>query len=408
VGANPWTAGAACSSLGAVSALLRLPGVRALLALNILARVPLAGCGVLLVVHGHAVTGSYAVAGAVAAANGLATALAAPILGRLVDRRGQTLVLTLAGPACGGALVAIALLPHGAPTVLLVALAAVAGAAQPPLGACLRTLWSHVVDGDPRLLASAFALEAATLELTYIAGPLGFLTLAALTSTRVAVGALGVLLAVGTLAFAAQPASRAWRPEPVPPGGSGRRRSALGAPGVLTIAGVMGLVGVLVGGVEVAIAAVTNGAHHPGATGPLLAVWGVGSLVGGVAAARRGGPQGARGLVLVLLALAATHAILALSASTAILGALLVLAGFGIAPLFGQTSALTGRLALPGTTTEAFAWTTTAVSAGAAAGAALAGALADSSTTAAFAVAASAGLVAAAFAAARAPSLRPA
>jgi MFS family permease len=388
-----------------VPALLRRPGVLPLLALNILARVPLAGCGVLLVVHGHAITGSYAAAGAVAAANGLTTALAAPVLGRLVDRRGQTLVLVASGLACGGALLAVALLPRGAPVLALVALAAVAGAVQPPLGACLRTLWPDVMGGDPRLVASAFSLEAATLELTYIAGPLGFLTLAALTSTRVSVGALGGLLAVGTLAFAAQPPSRAWRPVEH---GSARRRSALGAPAIQTIAVVMALVGVLVGGVEVAIAAASNGAHHPGATGPLLAVWGIGSLLGGVAAARRGGPEGARGLVLVLLALAVTHAVLALSASTAILGALLVLAGFGIAPLFGQTSALTGRLALPGTSTEAFAWTTTAVSAGAAIGAALAGAIADSSTPAAFAVAASAGLIAAAFVAARASSLQPA
>ena len=78
----------------------------------------------------------------------------------------------------------------------------------PPLGACLRTLWPDVMGGDPRLVASAFSLEAATLELTYIAGPLGFLTLAALTSTRASVGVLGGLLAAGTLAFAAQPPSR--------------------------------------------------------------------------------------------------------------------------------------------------------------------------------------------------------
>lgn len=395
-----------CRSLPDVSSLLRHPGVLRLLVSNVLARIPTAGSSVLLIVHGHAVTGSYAAAGAVAAANGLATAAAAPMLGGVVDRRGQTSVLVGSGLVCGGALLAIALLPRAAPVALLVALAAVAGAAQPPLGACLRTLWPHVLGADRTAIAAAFSLEAAALELTYISGPLGFLTLAALTSTRVSLAALGAMLAAGTLSFAMQGASRTWRPEPQ---GATARPSALVAPGVQTIAGVMGMMGIMVGGVEVAVAAAMNAAHSPAATGPLLALWGVGSLLGGVWAARAGGPRGARGLVLVLIALAVTHGMLAFGASTAVLGVLLVLAGVGIAPLFGATSALTGQLALPGTTTEAFAWTTTALAAGVALGAALTGAIVDAGGAApAFAVAGSAGLVAAALAAARASSLHPA
>ncbi|MCW2995404.1 MAG: hypothetical protein JWQ18_2899, partial [Conexibacter sp.] len=57
--------------LDGVSVVLRHPGVVRLLVLNVLARIPLAGSGVLLVVHAHALSGSYAAAGIVAAANGL-------------------------------------------------------------------------------------------------------------------------------------------------------------------------------------------------------------------------------------------------------------------------------------------------------------------------------------------------
>jgi predicted MFS family arabinose efflux permease len=392
-----------------VSAVLRRPGVALLLAINLLSRIPAAGSGILLVVHAHALTGSYASAGAVAAANALAMAAVAPALGGIVDRRGQTAVLVGAAVASGAAFLALAALPHAAPLGALVVLAAIAGAAQPPTGACLRTLWPDVLDHDEEAVHSAFAVEAAMIEITYITGPLGFLTLATLTSSRIAVAVLGIVLVASTLAFAARPASRAWRPHGhgEDAAGRARRRSALAAPGVRTVVAIMLSVGVLVSAVEVAITAAMNHAGAPGATGPLLAIWGAGSLLGGVAAARSGGARGARDLALLLLALALTHAVLAAGdGSPVALGALLLVAGLGIAPVFGAASALISALALPGTATEAFAWMTTALGAGVAIGAAAAGALIDAGGTApAFVAGGAAGLVAAALAATRAASL---
>jgi hypothetical protein len=389
-----------------VSSVLRHPGVARLLALNVLPRVATAGSSVLLVVFVHALTGSFAAAGVVAAGNALATAGAAPLLGGLVDRRGQTLVLAASGLAAGAAYLALAALPARAPLGALLVLATVAGASQPPLGACLRTLWPSVLGGDRAAVRTAFALEAVVLELTYISGPLGFLTLAALASSRLAVAVLGALMLAGTLAFAAEPASRAWRPA-VREDAERRRPSGLAAPGVRTIAAVMFAVGVLVAGVEVAVTAAMSDAGTTAATGPLLAVWGAGSLLGGVVAARTGGARDARGLVGLLLALAVTHAVLAVAGpSVAVLAALLTFAGAWIAPLFSATGALTGELAVPGTTTEAFAWTTTALAAGVALGAAMAGALADTGGSGiAFVASGAAGLVAAAVAAGGARTL---
>ncbi|HWI71527.1 MAG TPA: hypothetical protein VNT55_06205, partial [Baekduia sp.] len=145
----------------------------------------------------------------------------------------------------------------------------------------------------------------------------------------------------------------------------------------------------------------------PGATGPLLALWGAGSLAGGVIAARAGGARRARDLALLLLAIALTHAVLAAGGgSPLVLGVLLVVAGAGIAPVFGATSAMTGELALPGTATEAFAWTSTALAAGVAIGAAAAGAIIDAGGAGpAFVAAGAAGLVAAVVTVARAGSL---
>jgi MFS family permease len=375
------------------------------MATNVLSRIPLAAIDVVLIVHVHALRGSWAVAGLIGGLHGLSSAAAAPLLGAAVDRRGQTVVLTTTGPTCGTAIVALALVPAAAPVAVLGALAVAAGTTTPPLGACLRALWPSVLGDDPRALQAAYALESAVLELTFITGPAAFLALAAVSS-RAAIAALGGLLGAGTLAFAAEPVSRRWRPH------DGAKRTpgaALRSGGVRTLVAVMGLLGMLLGAVEVAIAAAMTAAHSPGATGPLLALWGVGSLLGGLAAARAARPPHARELALLLLALGAGHAALAAGGTPIALGALLVLAGAGVAPLFAAANTLASRLAVPGTSTEAFAWLNTAVAGGVALGALLGGTLADSGgATAAFLASGAAAAVAALTVTARAPSLQPA
>jgi MFS family permease len=382
---------------------LRRPGVLRLLATNIASRLPLAAVDVVLIVHVHAVRGSWALAGLVGGLHGLAAAAAAPALGALVDRRGQTLVLLPSGLASGAALAGLAAVPPAAPVAALGALAVVAGLTQPPLGACLRTLWPVLMAGDASAMQAAYALESAVLELTFIAGPPVFLAIAAVSS-RVAIGLIGVVLAVGTVAFAAEPASRAWRPSPGAAGALGALRNG----GVRTLTAVMALVGLLLGAVEVAVAAAMTAAHTPGATGPLLALWGAGSLVGGLVAARAGRPPDARSVAALLVALGLGHAALAVASSPVVLGAVLLVAGAAVAPLFAAANTLAARVAYPGTSTEAFAWLNTAVAAGVAIGALVGGALADGAgPRPAFVAAAGAAGLGAALAGRRGASLRP-
>jgi MFS family permease len=86
--------------------------------------------------------------------------------------------------------------------------------------------------------------------------------------------------------------------------------------------------------------------------------------------------------------------------------ALMLLAGMPIAPAFAASYGLVGALTPPGTTTEAFAWLTTAIGIGLAGGSALAGALVDAGGPGAgFATAAAAGLIACAITSARRASL---
>ncbi len=140
-------------------------------------------------------TGSFAAAGLVMAAYAVALGVGGPVLGRLVDRRGQT-VDPARGREC---LRGTAVRDRGAfltvrRSPLLVALAAGIGLATPPVGACLRTLLR-----DP----AAFAVEASAVELTWVFGPPLVLSAGALFSTGAALAGAGVVLLLSTAAFAA-------------------------------------------------------------------------------------------------------------------------------------------------------------------------------------------------------------
>src|SRR3954471_21124547 len=134
------------------------------------ARLPLACLGIGLLAHAAALTGSFASAGLVAGAYAVATGIGGPLAGRLVDRRGQTLVLAATSAATAALLLMDALLPAGTPLAGLLALAAAIGLATPPVGSCVRAALPTVID-DPADVRSAFAVEAAVAEVTWVAGP---------------------------------------------------------------------------------------------------------------------------------------------------------------------------------------------------------------------------------------------
>jgi MFS family permease len=372
---------------------------RTLLATSVAARLPLAMFSIALLVHVRHLTGSFAVAGAATGAYAAAVGVGGPLLGRCADRRGQTLPLLAAACAAAGLLAALALLAPGAPAPLAVGLAGLLGLATPPVGPCARGVLPDQVT-DPGALRAAYAFESAAVELTFIAGPPLALGLGALWSTGGALLAGGLLLLAATAAFALQPASRRRGPRP-----AAHRGGALRSPGLRTLVLVLVAAGVLFGAVEVGV---TAAAGAGAAAGPLLALWGAGSLAGGVAASRLGGgARSGRGLVPVLAALAAGHLALGAVAGSAVaLGGVLFVAGAAIAPMYASVYAMVDEVAPAGALTEAFAWLATAVSVGAAAGAAAAGSLVDSvGPQAAFGLAGAAGGLAVALALTRAASL---
>src|SRR3954463_9313913 len=129
-----------------VRAVLRSPGVTRVFAASLLGRIPAGALGLLLILRVRELGGGYARGGgggrelgggdagggAIAGAFSLGYATAAPLVGRLVDARGQTRILAACAAAVGAALSALALAPSGAPLAALLALAGLARGAHPP------------------------------------------------------------------------------------------------------------------------------------------------------------------------------------------------------------------------------------------------------------------------------------
>jgi MFS family permease len=382
---------------------LRAPGVARLLALSMVARTPEAAIGLLFILRVRDLGGSFALAGLVSAVLGVGLAAGAPVLGRLIDRRGQTGVLTVTATIATVSLALAGMLPHGADPALLLALAFVTGLFAPPIAPCLRALFGRNLHGDER--HGALALDAALQEISFMLGPLVFVTALAAVSPKLGLlGAAGALLA-GTLAFAASPESRH-----VPADASTRPRGgAIAVPGIRTLLLVAAGMGGAYGATEVALAGAADHVHSNAALGILLAVWSIPSLAAGLISAHRGEPgDQARALVLLTAATALPTAALALMPDLWTLGLMLGASGAIAAPMFATLYSLVGRVAAPGTTTEAFTWLGSGLFAGLAAGGAVGGILISSSGVAAAFIAAGAfAALAAGLASVGANTLRP-
>jgi MFS family permease len=390
--------------LGFVAA-LRASGATAPFAASLIGRLPMGAIGLVFILRTHEITGSYAAGGLATGAYALSLGLVAPGLGRLIDLRGQTRVLLAAGALQAGALFAFAALPGDAALPVIVALAALTGASQPPLGATVRSLWNR--DLDERTRHVLFTGESAVLEGIYIAGPVLIVAgIGGLLSIPAAALACGVFTLSGSVMFVLTRASRGWRPD------LDRVRGlagALASPGVRTLLATMGVVGFGIGVIEVAVPALCERAGSPSATGFVFGLWGLGSLIGGAVASRLdAGADPGRRVIVLLAALAGSTLPLVLAAGVVSLAALIFLAGIAIAPALAAVHSLTGRLAVRGTVTEAYTWLGTGMGAGLGIGAALGGAVVEGSGSgAAFGLAAVAVAVGAALAGLRRASLRP-
>jgi MFS family permease len=354
--------------------LLSIPHARAFVLAGFVARLSISMRALGAVLMISQLTGSYGLAGAVAAAALLGEAVAAPRLGRLVDRFGQrrVLLLSLAVHSVGTfALVISAQL--SAPNWVLLATAALSGAAALQVGSLVRARWSALV-GDSPVLEAAFALESTLDELIFVLGPA--LVTALALGVAPGAGLLGalVLTIVGSLGLALQR-----RTEPPLAGVRDlSERSAISTPGLRVLVGTFVAAGVIFGTLDVAMVAFTGQVGAPAAAGPLLALVAAGSLLAGLAYGARSWrwPLDKRFVASVVVLWGGTVP-LALAPSVALMTPASILAGVAIAPTLIAGFTLVQKLVPSGALTEGLNWMITALGVGAAVGAWTAGLIAD-------------------------------
>ena len=352
---------------------LSVPGASRLFASALVGRLPqgMSGLAILLLVRGT--THSYAAAGVAVGAFALATAACAPVLGRLVDHFGRARVLlpVACAQACVYALLVVAA-QAGAGVVVLVGLSGMAGALLPPIAPAVRALLREVFE-DHAVLDTAYALESIFQETIWITGPLVVALIIAVSSPEVAVALLGVEVVVGTSLFLRSPLVRS---SSTSYGSGHERASALASPELRALLGPVALMGVALGGVEVGLPSLALHAGSRPASGLLLALWSLGSMIGGLWYGARvwRSPLATRYQLLLVVMLVCTVPLIAARSIPAGM-VCAVLAGLAIAPVFSCQYALVGRSVTPGSETEAFTWISAALIGGLAAGSAVGGAV---------------------------------
>jgi predicted MFS family arabinose efflux permease len=353
--------------LAAYKEVLALPGVRALMLLALFARLPVVAAGITLTLHVvEDLGGSYSAAGAVGAVFTVASAIGAPLLGRLVDRRSLRLVLAISISAEAVFWAAAPSLSYGA--LLL------AGA---PLGLLTLPVFSVVRQSIAALVPAAqrrqaYALDSMGVELSFMVGP----ALAVLMVTRVsavatmyAVGAAIVLAGVGL--YVMDPPVRADDEE----AGTARvpRRAWFG-PRFIALLTVAAATTAVLAATDIALVAELRAAGQVAWVGLVLAAWGGYSLVGGFVygAVRRAVPT------VVLLALLGAFTIpVGLVDGALWLAIVLVPAGAVCAPTLASAADAISRLVPAGARGEAMGLHGSALTLGLASGAPLAGLIID-------------------------------
>ncbi|MFD6173135.1 MFS transporter [Streptomyces coeruleorubidus] len=348
--------------------ILRARHAARLLVGTLVGRLPNATAAIAILLFVRAEGGSYSVAGALVGVYGVANAVGQPVLGRLVDLRGQPRVQLPAAVLSG---LAMAVFAFGGIGSLPLAYAAVAAAGlfTPPLEGGLRALWSSVLRKEEHV-HTAYAMDAVAQEVMFTVGPLLVTLCVSLWSAQAALLVLNVVGVLGALSVVVSPPSRAWRSAPREAHWLGALRSA----GLLALLAAFLFIGIALG--SITVASVPYADHHGGDVvyGWLMAALGFGALVGGfVYGARQWAGEPARRLRVLVALLVVCYLPLMLMPDAVPMVALTALAGVFLAPAIACAFVLVDRHAPRGTVTEAFSWLVTTFTVGHSVGAGVAG-----------------------------------
>jgi MFS family permease len=352
---------------------LSVPAMRQALVLGILIRIPIFAGGVLLTLHVVQTLGrSYGEAGLVTAAATLCIAVSGPWRGRLLDTKGLRRVVL---PSLVVTAICWSIAPFVAYLPLLL-LAALAGLFVVPTFSIIRqAVMAAVPDSERR---TALSLDSVAVEVSFMVGPLVGVWAATIWPTAwvlFTVEMLGVLAGIGLwLVNPVMHADRVDQPaaaiegidtddEPLP-------RSAWFRPQFLAMCGAAAATTIVLSGCDIAFVAALRDFGKVSLIGPVLAVWGLGSVIGGLI---YGLLHRSISAFLLLGGLSLATLPIALAPGVWPLAALGFVAGLLCAPTITATVDQLSRVVPDAARGEAIGWHGSAMTAGSALGAPVAG-----------------------------------
>ena len=346
--------------------LLKTRGVARIMSAQLVARFPFGMLSLAFLLHIERIHHSYGAAGLVLATTSIGEAIAGPLTSRWMGVWGMRKVLVLTMIVCTAAVGTIAFAPI-LPVPLYMATGFIAGLSTPPVQPAVRTIYPKMVNS--KQLTPLFSLDASAQEIIWVVGPVVTTFVATQISTVLAISLALVFLIGGGMWFISSPeVGRVRIPR------SRRRLGVVLARPAVLLATVTGFL--LIGAcAAVEAGVVASFGHDSPESGIVLAIFAVGSLIGGLSFGHLPiGPWAlARRMFLVFFGMALAAAAL----NFWWLALTLAIAGLGIAPALAVMFAIVSASVKFSETAEAYGWVGTGQLIGAALGSAAAGFLID-------------------------------
>jgi MFS family permease len=349
-------------------------------------------------------TGHYGFAGLLSGIYVFANGIGNPVLGRLVDRYGQSrLLFPSTAVHLAGVLTIVALVEANAPDWSLIAPTIVIGVSFLPIGSLVRARWSLVLAGRPEL-STAYSLESALDEVIFTFGPLTATLIATQIAPVWAFVVAGVLVVAGAVWLQRQ---RGTEP-PAQEAGAPPHKSALRHRGMVLLMLAAAAMGATFASAEVSMVAFCGQRHETGFAGVALGCFAAGSAISGFYYGARTRTASVRDRFrqqAVLLGLLPALFLAAVNVPT--LAVVAVVVGMGIAPTLITAFGLIESVIPNAVLTEGMSWLVTGLSVGYGIASSLVGRIADAhGARPAFSVGIGAGLLVAALAVALHARLR--
>jgi MFS family permease len=242
-----------------------------------IARMPISMMSIAIVFVVVAKTDSYALAGTFTAVGALIAAFVAPFWSRAADRYGQSRILTIAAPihiaALLGFLTAIRLdAPKWSWFLFLMLFEGVfVGTGQ-----MVRRRWSHALNGDSKLMNTAYSVESLLDEIVFMVGPI--ITTLCATNIGPYAGVLtaAIFLSVGSIFFISQ---KETEPTPHPKVKGIKHRNPIFTVEVQSIFFPFIFAGASFSATGLIIVGYADQYGAKSQTGLLYAIWALGSLI---------------------------------------------------------------------------------------------------------------------------------